>query len=86
VLIFTKNENNNIFIEISDTGCGIEEKNLQKITDSFFTTKEPGQGIGLGLSIYYNITKEHRGNIVFKSQLKKGTTVKVELPIKPNEK
>ncbi|MBE9466908.1 MAG: sensor histidine kinase, partial [Bacteroidetes bacterium] len=86
VLIFTKNKNKNIFIEISDTGCGIEEKNLQKITDPFFTTKEPGKGTGLGLSISYNIIKEHNGKILFKSELKKGTTVRIELPLKPNEK
>ncbi|MCK3683436.1 ATP-binding protein [Maribellus sp. YY47] len=68
--------------EITDTGSGIDEVDLSKITEPFFTTKDPGKGTGLGLSITYNIIKEHKGEMHFSSLPGKGTTVTVELPIK----
>ena len=80
-IISTKKEKN-IAIGISDTGNGINKDNLSKITDPFFTTKDPGKGTGLGLSITYSIIKEHKGNINFKSEKNKGTTVKITLPLK----
>jgi PAS domain S-box-containing protein len=81
VEICTSNENENIKIEITDTGCGISPQNLGKVTDPFFTTKGPGEGTGLGLSISYKIIKEHRGTIFLKSVETKGTTVTIELPV-----
>ena len=77
-------EENNFNITISDTGCGIPEENLPRITDPFFTTKEPGMGTGLGLSIAYNLIRAHRGNLSFESEVNKGTTVKINLPVKPS--
>ncbi|MEZ5105714.1 MAG: ATP-binding protein [Draconibacterium sp.] len=71
-----------VFTEITDTGCGIEAQYISRVTDPFFTTKEPGKGTGLGLSISYNIIREHKGDIFFISELNKGTTVKVFLPLK----
>lgn len=71
-------------IQISDTGCGISQENLAKITDPFFTTKEPGEGTGLGLSIALNNIKEHFGNLSFASEIDKGTTVNIEIPLKKN--
>ncbi len=68
-------------IEISDTGIGIEEKQLSKITDPFFTTKPPGEGTGLGLSIAYSILMEHKGTIAFESEIMKGTKVIITIPI-----
>ena len=82
--IVTKLEENNFNITISDTGCGIPEENLPRITDPFFTTKEPGMGTGLGLSIAYNLIRAHRGNLSFESEVNKGTTVKINLPVKPS--
>jgi len=70
----------NCIIEISDSGCGITSEILPKITDPFFTTKDPGKGTGLGLSITYNIIRDHKGKIEFYSELNKGTTVKITLP------
>lgn len=71
----------NIIISFTDTGCGISEENLLKITDPFFTTMEPGKGTGLGLFITFNIIKEHNGTIEFESKLGKGTTVIIKLPV-----
>ncbi len=69
-------------LEITDTGSGIDNEHIDKILDPFFTTKAPGRGIGLGLSITYNILQEHNGTIEFKSKLHKGTTVIISLPLK----
>lgn len=68
-------------IDVADTGSGISKENLPKITDPFFTTKDPGKGTGLGLSITFTIIREHNGRLEFKSELKKGTTVRIKLPI-----
>jgi signal transduction histidine kinase len=68
-------------IEISDTGCGIPEANLNKIFDPFFTTKQVGEGTGLGLSISYGIVKKHNGTIEVESEVGKGSTFRIQLPI-----
>ncbi len=70
-----------IEIIISDTGMGISEENLEKIFDPFFTTKETGHGVGLGLAISYGIIKEHGGTVSVESEVGKGTTFIVRLPI-----
>ncbi len=67
-------------IEISDTGTGISEEHITKIFDPFFSTKESGKGVGLGLSIVYGIINEHKGSIVVRSKLGKGATFVVKLP------
>lgn len=74
-------ENNHIVIEISDNGRGISEEIREKIFDPFFTTKSVGQGTGLGLSMAYGIIQRHRGQIRFTSELGRGTSFFVELPI-----
>lgn len=84
ILVKTSLIENNIVIEIIDNGIGITEENLTKITDPFYTTKDPGEGTGLGLSITYNIIRSHGGTIEFNSELNKGTTVKITLPINNN--
>jgi len=81
ISITTTKNKNNISITIKDNGCGIKHENISKILDPFFTTKAPGEGTGLGLSIAYNIINEHHGDIEFESELNKGTTVKITLPI-----
>lgn len=81
ITIATINADNNIVVKISDSGSGIEQSILDKITDPFFTTKDPGKGTGLGLSITYKIIKEHNGALSFESQVGKGTTTIVELPV-----
>ena len=74
------------FAAISDTGCGIpKEETLRKIFDPFFSTKE-NRGTGLGLSVSYGIIHNHCGHIRVQSEVGKGTTFTVELPIDVNEK
>lgn len=68
-------------IQVVDTGCGIAAENLGKLFTPFFTTKAVGKGTGLGLSIAYGIIKMHRGQISVKSQLGQGTTFTVMLPV-----
>jgi signal transduction histidine kinase len=81
IFIKTQKYKEKIVIEISDTGCGIREENIPKITDPFFTTKDPGKGTGLGLSIVYKIIQDHKGKLEFQSVVNKGTVVKITLPI-----
>jgi PAS domain S-box-containing protein len=80
--ITTKKQNNSMMISFADDGPGISSENLTRIFDPFFTTKEAGKGTGLGLSICHGIVIEHGGQIYVRSQLGKGTTIFVELPIK----
>lgn len=70
-------------VQVSDTGPGIPEENIDKIFDPFFTTKETGHGVGLGLAISYGIIKEHKGSISVESEVGKGTTFTVRLPLAP---
>ena len=68
-------------LSIADTGCGISEKNLKRIFDPFFTSKEVGKGTGLGLSVSHGIVKAHGGLIKVESVEGQGTTFKVYLPL-----
>jgi two-component system NtrC family sensor kinase len=69
-------------VEVTDTGCGIPEEQINKLFTPFFTTKPPGKGTGLGLSITYGIVKMHRGQIRARSRLGHGTTFTVTLPVR----
>lgn len=74
-----------IMAEVEDTGSGIAPENLSKLFTPFFTTKPIGKGTGLGLAISYGIIKMHRGQITVQSEVGKGTTFKLSLPIRlPN--
>jgi PAS domain S-box-containing protein len=81
IVISTKKKEDKVEIKISDTGVGIPKEHLSKIFDPFFTTKEIGRGTGLGLSICYGIIERHNGTISVESEVGKGTTVTVELPL-----
>lgn len=72
-------------IKISDTGSGIPREHLSKIFDLFFTTKGVGKGTGLGLAISYSIVQKHKGLIEVESEVGKGTTFTVKLPIRRKE-
>lgn len=71
-----------IDISVSDTGCGIPEDKVSRIFEPFFTTKEVGKGTGLGLSIAYDIIKKHNGYISVESEVGKGSTFTVKIPVK----
>lgn len=68
-------------IQISDTGVGIKEEDQNKIRNPFFTTKDPGKGVGLGLPIAYKIIQDHSGSIEMESEWGKGTVVRIKLPL-----
>ncbi|HZS47872.1 MAG TPA: ATP-binding protein [Blastocatellia bacterium] len=70
-----------IFVEVSDTGCGIPEENIKKIFEPFYTTKPVGKGTGLGLSMSYSIVNKHKGEIRVTSERGSGTTFTVVLPL-----
>jgi signal transduction histidine kinase/ActR/RegA family two-component response regulator len=70
-----------VLIAISDTGIGIDEMLKEKIFEPFYTSKEIDKGTGLGLSIVYGIIKDHKGYIEVDSELDKGTTIKIYLPM-----
>ena len=79
--VTTSGDGENVVIEITDTGTGIKEEHLDKIFDSFFTTKDEVKGVGLGLSVCYGFIKDHGGDIVVKSQEGAGTTFDITLPV-----
>jgi signal transduction histidine kinase len=69
-------------ISVSDTGIGMKKKNLEKIFEPFYTTKEVGKGTGLGLSMVYGTIKKHDGYITVDSSQGKGTVFKLFLPLR----
>jgi signal transduction histidine kinase len=71
-----------VVIEVIDTGVGIAPEHLARVTDPFFTTKEEGQGTGLGLAICKRIVHEHHGALEIESEVGRGTTVRVTLPVR----
>jgi signal transduction histidine kinase len=85
IAISTKQIDNQIEIKISDNGKGIKESDLNKIFDPFYTTKPVGEGTGLGLSLSYSIIQKHKGDISAASEIGKGTTFNIRLPIKQNQ-
>ena len=68
-------------VTVSDTGSGIPPEHLQRIYDPFFTTKGPKSGTGLGLAVSYGIIQEHSGNMNVESEVGRGTTFHIELPL-----
>jgi len=69
------------WISVADTGCGIAPENLNRIFDPFFTTKPVGQGTGLGLSVSHSIVRKHGGRIDVESEVGRGTCFTVRLPL-----
>lgn len=71
-----------VWIEIADTGAGIAPENRNRIFEPFFTTKPVGKGTGLGLSLAYGIVRKHGGSIEVESEVGKGTSFRITLPIR----
>lgn len=82
ITVRTGEENDHIWVEVSDNGKGIAPEHVNKIFDPFFTTKPVGKGTGLGLSVSYNIIKKHNGEIQLDSRVGEGTTFRIVLPKK----
>ena len=68
-------------IEIEDTGVGIPTEDMSKVFEPFFTTKEVGKGTGLGLAVCYGIITDHNGRLSVRSNVGKGSTFTIFLPI-----
>ena len=87
ITITTMKKNNQVHIQFKDDGVGIPETEIKKIFEPGFTTKGVGIGTGLGLAISYKIVKEHHGDILVESEMNKGSTFTVILPVtQPDEK
>jgi two-component system NtrC family sensor kinase len=74
-------DNKEVEITIADTGAGIPRDNLKHIFDPFFTTKDAAKSTGLGLFVAYGIIREHKGSIEVESELAKGTSFHIKLPV-----
>ena len=72
--------NNRVEIRVTDDGCGIAEEDRARIFDPFYTTKDEGKGLGLGLSTVCKIVEQHGGSIGVESEQGKGTTFTIRLP------
>ncbi|OVE80534.1 hypothetical protein BVY03_06135 [bacterium K02(2017)] len=77
---FSNPENSKVFLQIKDTGHGIDQEKIDRIFDPYFTTKGQGEGTGLGLAITYKIIEEHNGKIDVESEVGIGTTVTIQFP------
>ena len=84
ISVHTYLQGKQVIVDITDTGCGISEENLEKLFNPFFTTKPEGQGTGLGLSITYGIIQEHGGSIEVTSKEGEGSRFIITLPVGDN--
>jgi PAS domain S-box-containing protein len=83
IRVATRCVDQNLLIEVTDNGCGIDLKNMTRLFDPFFTTKPVGEGTGLGLSIGRGIVLAHGGCIEVDSRPGEGSTFRVFLPLRP---
>ncbi len=79
--IFTVSSKDSIVITVRDNGKGISRENLARIYEPFFTTKDVGEGTGLGLYIVFGIVQEHQGTIKVQSKVGNGTVFTIILPL-----
>ncbi|HLP75743.1 MAG TPA: HAMP domain-containing sensor histidine kinase, partial [Candidatus Paceibacterota bacterium] len=83
ITVGTRRMDDLVEVRVSDTGTGIPEAIRSRIFEPFFTTKGVGKGTGQGLSVVYGMVKRHGGNITFESEVGKGTTFIIRMPICP---
>ncbi|WP_342620477.1 ATP-binding protein [Rhodoferax sp. GW822-FHT02A01] len=81
ITLRTGADQESVWVEVQDTGVGIQAENIGRIFEPFFTTKAIGQGTGLGLSLSYGIVQKHGGQISVRSQIGIGTVFRVTLPM-----
>ncbi len=84
ITLRTGTDDGDVWVEVTDNGKGIDTEHLNQIFDPFFTTKKVGKGTGLGLSIAYGIVEKHQGEIEVNSEVGKGSSFRVIIPIHPN--
>lgn len=84
IVIRTGFDDDQLWVEVSDTGKGIPSEHLKRIFEPFFTTKPVGKGTGLGLSLAYGIVSKHGGRIEVSSEVGRGSTFRVILPRNPD--
>jgi two-component system NtrC family sensor kinase len=77
----TSQDGKSVDIRVTDTGQGISKDDMENVFEPFFTTKEPGKGTGLGLAVAYGIIGRHNGSIDVESEVGKGTTFLIKLPL-----
>lgn len=82
IIVRTGFDDEQVWVEVEDSGSGIAPEHLSRIFEPFFTTKPVGTGIGLGLSLSYGVVRKHQGEITVKSEVGVGTTFRVSLPRK----
>jgi two-component system NtrC family sensor kinase len=86
ILIKTSNpDDDNVRLEIIDNGVGISPEDMPNIFEPFYSTKEKASGIGLGLAIVHGIVLSHKGRIDVESEVGKGTTMAITLPVVKNQ-
>ena len=85
IVLRTRRADEQIEIQVEDSGSGIPEEHLEKVFDPFFTTKEPGKGTGLGLAVCLGLVESMGGSIDIQSQDGLGTTVIVTIPMREEE-
>jgi PAS domain S-box-containing protein len=81
IFITTLPKDDKVIVVIEDTGCGIAAENLEHIFEPFFSTKPEVEGTGMGLYVSYMIIKKHNGEILVESEIGKGSTFTISLPI-----
>jgi signal transduction histidine kinase len=80
IVLATETEGEWIVARIGDTGKGIAPENVERVFEPFFTTKDQWKGAGLGLSVVYQIVKDHRGEVSVESHEGRGTVVSFKFP------
>ncbi|WP_407649377.1 ATP-binding protein [Herbaspirillum lusitanum] len=80
IVLRTGHDEDQVWVEVEDSGKGIPEADLERIFEPFFTTKPVGTGTGLGLSLSYGIVAKHGGKITVRSEVGKGSVFRVSLP------
>ncbi len=84
--VATGTDDDGVWVEVRDTGCGISAEHLNRVFDPFFTTKPIGQGVGLGLSLCYSIVQRHHGRLHVASAPGQGATFRIWLPLRQPRK
>ena len=80
VTVYHRAGDGDVSVMVADNGCGMDEGEKARCLDPFFTTKDVGEGTGLGLAVANNIVVNHGGKIDIQSDLGKGTTVRLTFP------